>query len=283
MNILDIVTGFIANVIFFIAGWITRIIYNKIYIKVKQMQVKFFFGRSSTRKDRLVIVCPRFKPLTYNEFERRIKKTIMLKDDNTISMRVPILSDVIVKNDLEAIEKLKKLFSAYKINQPLVHYDDRMYNSWNEYPCRICIGSPRSNNIIRRVLNDHKIKKFITYEHRGKTLDSLTLRINGINYGIKKGLGLGVLVRLLNPADENELIIGLFGCCGATTLATCEYFQVNFQSIVKKIKEKCKKKNVPSIILLSFSMSEKKEPGNGKIILIETPHISDELLKYKKI
>ncbi len=158
------------------AGWISSRLQNAYRKYIRQNAFRRFFGDSSPDSDGFAIVIPLFQPLSYDDFSADEtthvrKSTSVLHSDNT-AIVLPMYSDVIVADDYRAYEFVNSVAVGYLDRAIAFMPDNTRAQDEQSECCFACIGGPRSNLVLKEVMDLKSTQTFVTLDHASGGLDT---------------------------------------------------------------------------------------------------------------
>jgi len=239
----DIFIGLITSIIVAIAGLIFPIIqyFRK---RKRKKRITSFFGKNA---EQAVISLPVFHAITNDRWDKGVRTSIMKKrilEENTKEMRMKeeelaVYHDKIDVGDYYGFEAVQSLFAKndmtdvkFKSDEFLVEHGD-----FQNYPCIIMIGGPGSNQKINEIIKffPDAAKLFELEGAHDKTLYSWLMKIeiggNQLKFSVDKHRAIGCIMRIPNPPQPQNYLIGLFGDRSQSTLMICIFLRENIDKL----------------------------------------------------
>lgn len=246
----DIFVGLIVTLVAGSVGFIFQI-FRYFKKRKRKKRITSFFGKDA---EHAVIGLPVFHPLTTDQFYEEVEppepKTDMRKfklDENTGEKKcepIEIFDDKIDVGDYYGFEAVESLFVENGMTNVKFKSDEFLFDhhDWPEFPCIINIGGPGSNIKIDEIIKLPDAVKLFELEgaHEIK-LDKWVMKIKNcgkqLEFRVDDNRAIGCIMRIPNPCQPQNYLIGLFGCRSQSTLMTCVYLKENIDKLNRIVKD----------------------------------------------
>jgi hypothetical protein len=219
--------------------------------RVRRRRLRNFFGQDALESG-ISVALSVLDPLTDQQFEEGEERTMAYKTfPRGRKEKWPIYGRTLHLADQDAYVQIHDLLRAEGAKQVRLVPDYEALGHWRDAPCVVCVGSPFVNAAFTELLQVRaEDEPFVTAERPLPTLDSYRVFVREprrLALGVDDDNAIGVIVRLPNPVQEKDSVVGVWGCRAESTRTAAQYFREEFKDVAKRVE-----RDKPLVVLLAI-------------------------------
>jgi hypothetical protein len=247
--------------------------------RVRRRRLRHFFGQDALEAG-VSVALSVLDPLTEDQFAPDEEERTMAFKTFSPKHREkwPIYGRTIHLADQDAFVEVRDLLRHEGAKDVRLVPDYEALGKWDEAPCVVCLGSPFVNAAFIELLQVRgEDPPFIDADRPRPTLDSYRVSVREpkrLLLGVDEDNGIGVIVRLPNPARPRDSVVGVWGCRAESTRTAARYFRQSFKQVAGWVE-----RGKPLVVLLAVRGSKLDVPRPMYVatdrIRTEVPNLLD--------